>query len=59
MLGSGMLVVGIFAGLTVANRALAASQAPLAARIAQVICILSAAAFFWPYFRVMLPLGPR
>ena len=48
MLGTGMLVGGAWGTWMIAQRALSASAAPVAARIAQGVCLLAVVVFLWP-----------
>lgn len=49
MLGSGMLVGGVWMGLTAAGKVLGGSSGQLVGRIAQVIIFVAMGLFFWPY----------
>lgn len=50
MLGSGMLVVGVWAGLTAASKAVGGGSSALVGRIAQIVVFAAMGLFFWPYF---------
>jgi len=46
-----MLIVGLFIAFPAAQRALMDPGSPLAARVAQVLCVLSVAIFLWPMLK--------
>lgn len=57
MLGTGMLILGLFGTYSLAGRALADSSAVWAARTAQVVAGSSVVIFLWPTLKSLWSSG--
>lgn len=59
MLGTGMMIFGVFGTMGIAGRALNASSFVWAARVGQVLAVASVLVFLFPYIGAVFRFGAK